>query len=383
MSFAKLGVVPIFERILSNNNIQKPTPIQEKAIPAIFDNKDVLGIAKTGSGKTISYALPIVANLSKDSLSKDRNIDALVLVPTRELANQVKDVFQMLCNSLPIPIQVQAVYGGVALNPQMKSLYGTNVLIATPGRLIELVEANAVKLDKIKTLVLDEADKMLNQGFKDEMKVVFGKLPVLRQNLLFSATLSDNVKDINQFILRDPVVIKIDEDQSEGDIDNIEQLAFYGVEVEKKGPLLRYIIKENDFEQVLVFASSVHQADIIDNKLNRNGIKAMAIHGKKSQGARNEAIKQFKNKSLQVLVATDILSRGIDIDKLPCVINYDLPRSPKEYIHRIGRTGRAEAKGVAYSLITEEDEHHFKVIQKKMKRHVTRIDAEGVNLQGY
>lgn len=380
MSFQSLGLSKLFVDLLALNNITKPTPIQAKAIPTILEGKDVLGIAKTGSGKTASFALPILANLEKSKGLKNRHVNALVLVPTRELAVQVQDVFHTYEKASKIRVKSLAIYGGVAINPQMQKLQNVNVLIATPGRLLELVEKNATSLASVEMLVLDEADKMLNLGFKEEMDKIFALLPKKRQNLLFSATLSEDVAAIESILLTNPLVIKIIEEEKD-ETDLIKQLAYYCKE-EAKGPLLRYIIKENKFKQVLVFTSSTYKADNVADKLRKNGIDAQAIHGKKSQGARLSALKRFKDGQLRVLVATDILARGIDIEYLPCVINYELPRSPKDYVHRIGRTGRAGETGEAFSLITEESAHHFKVIQKKMKKQVEMVDAETLNLHG-
>jgi len=373
MSFTSLGLSPVLIKALANQNYTQPYPIQIEAIPAILKRKDLLGIAQTGSGKTASYVLPILMNLQGHVITKNRHVNVLVLVPTRELAMQVCDVFKLFSSVLPERIKTVAVFGGVSINPQMIGLQGVNVLVATPGRLLELVDSKAVHLSEIETLVLDEADKMLNLGFKEEMTRIFALLPKKRQNLLFSATLNEDITAINQFILRDPLVIKIEEEKDNFDL--IQQLAYF-VSEEKKGPLLRHLIKENDLKQVLVFTSSVYKADNVADKLRKNGIKASAIHSKKSQGARNEALSQFKEGELRVLVATDLISRGIDIQFLPYVINYELPRSPKDYIHRIGRTGRAESPGEAISFVSPEDEHHFKIIQKKMGKPVTMIDSE-------
>jgi ATP-dependent RNA helicase RhlE len=235
-------------------------------------------------------------------------------------------------------------------------------------------------LSDIETLVLDEADKMLNLGFQEEMNRIFALLPEKRQNLLFSATLSEQIENINQIILHNPVVIKIEPEQE--NLDLIDQVGYF-VSEEKKGPLLRYIIKKNDLKQVLVFTSSVYKADNVADKLRKNGIDAAAIHSKKSQGARTDALSKFKSGQLRVLVATDLLARGIDIEFLPHVINYELPRSPKDYIHRIGRTGRAESSGEAISFVTPEDQHHFKIIQKKMSKWITMIDSENLDLKGF
>jgi len=377
MSFQSLNLSPSLLRALLKQKFTKPYPIQNQAIPAILDRKDILGIAQTGSGKTASYVLPILQNLQGKANTKNRFVNALVLLPTRELAMQVESVFRDFSQELPVKIKSLAVFGGASINPQMIKMQGVNVLVATPGRLLELVDSNAVHLSEIETLVLDEADKMLNLGFQDEMNRIFELLPKKRQNLLFSATLSDNISDIQRILLRKPVVIKIV--SVETSIEQINQLAYF-VTPEKKGPLLRYIIKTNEFKQVLVFASSTYKADNVADKLRKNGIMAEAIHGKKSQGARTEALRKFKASQLTVLVTTDLLARGIDIKHLPCVINYELPRSPKDYIHRIGRTGRADAHGEAISLVTPEEEHHFKVIQKKMGKPVRRISAENIDL---
>jgi ATP-dependent RNA helicase RhlE len=377
MPFSSLGISSSLIEALGRQNYTEPTPIQKEAIPAILKKKDVLGIAKTGSGKTASYVLPILMNLEGNKLSRNRHINVLVVVPTRELAVQVREVFQLFNSALTTPLKTMAVYGGVAINPQMKAMMGVNILVATPGRLLELIHSNAVSLSAIDTLVLDEADKMLNLGFKDEMNRIFSLLPKKRQNLLFSATLSDDVDAINRILLNEPLVIKIQEE--ENNIDLISQLGYF-VSEEKKGPLLRYLIKTNDLRQVLVFASSTFNCDKITDKLQKNGINAMAIHSKKSQQARTKALENFKEGKLRVLVATDLISRGIDITFLPSVINYELPRSPKDYIHRIGRTGRAENPGEAISFVSPEEVHHFKIIQKKMGKWVTMIDSETLSI---
>lgn len=380
MPFTSLGLSPALLKALVNQNYTQPYPIQQEVIPAILKKRDVLGIAKTGSGKTAGYVLPILTNLQGKTATKNRHVNVLVLVPTRELAMQVSEVFINFGSALPQRIKTLAVFGGVSINPQMMALQNVNILVATPGRLLELVDSKAVHLSEIETLVLDEADKMLNMGFREEMSLIFKLLPKKRQNLLFSATLNDDVSRINQILLDNPIVIKID--QEEDSFDLISQLGYF-VSEENKGPLLRYLIKHNDMKQVLVFTSSVYKADNVSDKLRKNGIKATAIHSKKSQGARTEALRRFKSGEINVLVATDLISRGIDIQFLPYVINYELPRSPKDYIHRIGRTGRAESPGEAISLISPEDKQHFRVIQKKMGKWVTMIDSETINLHGF
>jgi len=379
MSFTSLGLSKSLLAILKAQKLNKAFPIQEKAIPAVLAKKDVLGIAKTGSGKTASYVLPILNQLQRASVPKNRHVDVLVLVPTRELAVQVKEVFQQFSAALPERIKCLAVFGGVAINPQMKALNNINVLVATPGRLLDLVDSKAVHLSEIKTLVLDEADKLLSMGFKDEVDHIFKLLPNKRQNLLFSATLNDDVETIHQLVLVSPVLIKIEDKQDT--FDSIKQRGYW-VSEEKKGPLLRYLIKKDDMKQVLIFTASTYKADNVADKLRNNGIDASAIHSKKSQTARLNALARFKSGSLKVLVATDLLARGIDIEFLPFVVNYELPRSPKDYIHRIGRTGRAENPGEAISLITPKEEHHFKVIQKKMKKWVDMVNSDHFDLRG-
>ena len=377
MSFSPLGLSSTLLNTLYKQNYQSPYPIQKELIPHVLKHEDILGIAKTGSGKTASYVLPILTQLQQQNKNKNRHVDVLVLVPTRELAIQVVSVFKTFSADFQEPIKSLAVYGGVSINPQMIALQNVRILVATPGRLLELVESKAVHLSKIETLVIDEADKMLNLGFKEEMGRIFKLLPVLRQNLLFSATLSENLTAIKEVLLKDPIIVNIEEKQNA--FEQISQIA-YLVSEEKKGPLLRYIIKKENLKQTLIFVSSGHRADIVAKKLMKNGIFAISIHGKQSQGARTKVLNQFKEGKIQVLVATDLLARGVDIIDLPSVINYELPRSPKDYIHRIGRTGRADASGQAISLISPEEEHHFKVIQKKMGKWVDVIDSSNIEL---
>ena len=365
MSFDTFGLTPLLIKAISENGFENPTPIQKEAIPYILKGKDLLGIAKTGSGKTLSYVCPILQqNLLAKRTLENRAVRSLIVVPTRELAVQVQEVIEKFSNKLDVRINSMAVFGGVSVNPQMQNLNKIDILVATPGRLLELVEKNAVKLNSVETLVLDEADKILNLGFKKEMDAIFKLLPEKRQNLLFSATLNEQIANIKELVLKDAEIVKISEE--ENSLDLIEQIA-YAVSPEDKGPFLRKLIQEKKMKQVLVFVSSTYNTKHVTAKLMQNGIDAVAISGKKTQGARNKALNNFKEGKLRVLVATDLLGRGIDIDFLPFVINYELPRSPKDYIHRIGRTGRAENPGTAISLIAPEEEHHFKVIQKKTK----------------
>lgn len=380
MSFSKFGLSAALLATIAKSGYTSPYPIQEAAIPAILAGKDILGIAQTGSGKTAGFVLPILQQFQQKPVAPNRFIKALILVPTRELAVQVGDVFKLFSAHLPRPVKTLAVFGGVSINPQMIRLRGVEVLIATPGRLLDLAANNAIQLSDVDTLVLDEADKMLNLGFKDEMTRIFALLPEKRQNLLFSATLGKEINTITEMLLHNPVKIEIAAETE--NLDLIKQTG-YRVTEEKKGPLLRYLIKAQNLKQVLVFTSSVHKADSVVHKLKQNGIAALALHSQKSQGARTDALRYFKSGEINVLVATDLASRGLDIPALPVVINYELPRSPKDFIHRIGRTGRAGVEGIAISFVCAGDEHHFRVIQKKMGKWVDMIETEGLNLHGY
>jgi len=380
MSFNELGLPAVFDKALAKLNYTTPFPIQKEAIPLALKGNDILGIAQTGSGKTAAYALPALARALQFKGKIDRKIKQLVLVPTRELAVQVGEVFQDIEKTLPSRVKILTVHGGVSINPQMIAMQSVHILVATPGRLLDLMDHKALQISEIDLLILDEADKMLNLGFKDEMNRIIVHLPKHRQNLLFSATLSDDLNEITAVLLKDPKVVKIESETKSADL--IQQSGFF-VTDERKGPLLRYLIKKDNLQQVLVFTSSTFKADKVANKLRKNGIDAESIHGKKSQSARKNNLKKFKAGELQVLVATDLLSRGIDIEFLPHVINYELPRSPKDYIHRIGRTGRASSPGQAISFVTREEIRHFKVIQKKLGTWVNLVESADFDLLGY
>ena len=373
MHFSDLGLSPALLTAIQRANYDTPYPIQVEAIPAVLQRKDILGLAPTGSGKTAAYILPILQHLLQQEAPRDRQVPVLVLVPTRELAIQVAEVTENFSRFLPRRIKSLAIFGGVSINPQMMKLGGVEVLIATPGRLIDLVGRNSVGISRIHTLVIDEADKLLQMGFREEMDHLLELTPKKKQTLLFSATQDQELASLIQQLLKDPVEIQVA--PTDFTPDAILQEA-YRVSPETKGPFLRQLIQSGDWKQILVFASSIRTADNMVVKLNKNGIQAVAFHGDKSQGARTEALAKFKSGKTRVLVATDLAARGIDIEGLPLVINYELPRSPKDYIHRIGRTGRAGATGHAISLITPEEQHHFKVIQKKMGKWVTLVPAE-------
>ncbi|PWN59376.1 DEAD/DEAH box helicase [Chryseobacterium viscerum] len=380
MSFESLGLSHNIIRSVNKLGYLKPFPIQEQAVPVILQGKDLMGIAQTGSGKTACFVMPILEKLQNSEVKKDRNVQVLILVPTRELAIQIDEVFRAFTENLKREIRTMAVYGGVSINPQMKGMFGVEVLIATPGRLLDLIDHNALSISGIQHLVIDEADKMFQLGFGEEMNKLFAMMPVVKQTTLFSATLNDKVSEMKERLSINPVIIEIKKEEVE--IDNIEQLAYH-VSPENKGPFLRYLIKEKKVEKALIFVSSTRSADNLVEKLKKNKIKAVAIHSQKSQGARRNNLEEFKVNGAQILVATDLIGRGIHIESLPCVINYELPRSPLDYIHRIGRTGRANEKGTAISILTDDELQHFRVIQKKMGKKVTLQRTEGIDLHGY
>ena len=373
MSFSELGLSTEILSAISRANYQNPYPIQSQSIPQLLKGKDLLGLAPTGSGKTAAFILPILDKLLHAKESAGRNIPVLILSPTRELAVQIAEVTENFSRFLPRKIKSMAVFGGVSINPQMIKLNRTEILIATPGRLIDLLGRNALSLAKVHTLVLDEADKILNMGFREEVAQILSELPKNRQNMLFSATMDDEVKVLVHQLLQNPVTVQVEAENFSPD--EITQKA-YRVSPETKGPFLRKLVLSGDWKQILIFTSSIRTADNLVGKLVKNGIDAIAFHGDKSQGARTEALARFKSGKTRILVATDLAARGIDIEHLPLVINYELPRSPKDYIHRIGRTGRAGQNGEAISLITTEEMHHFKVIQKKMGKWVKLTHEE-------
>ncbi|HCA09516.1 DEAD/DEAH box helicase [Chryseobacterium sp.] len=380
MSFESLGLSHNIIRSVNKLGYLKPFPIQEQAIPVILQGKDLMGIAQTGSGKTACFVMPVLEKLQNAEVKKDRNVQVLILVPTRELAIQIDEVFRAFTDNLKREIRTMAVYGGVSINPQMKGMFGVEVLIATPGRLLDLIDHNALSISGIQHLVIDEADKMFQLGFGEEMNKLFALMPVVKQTTLFSATLNDKVAEMKERLSINPTMIEIKKEEVE--IENIEQLAYH-VSPENKGPFLRYLIKEKKVEKALIFVSSTRSADNLVEKLKKNKIKAVAIHSQKSQGARRNNLEEFKVNGAQILVATDLIGRGIHIESLPCVINYELPRSPLDYIHRIGRTGRANEKGTAINILTDDELQHFRVIQKKMGKKITLQRTEGIDLHGY
>lgn len=380
MSFKQLGISDQLCKALPSQGITQPFPIQKSAIPLILEGKSILGIAPTGSGKTASFVLPLLEQRQYLAYKNSRNIPVLILVPTRELAIQIETFVKSCTPFLKRPVKAMAVYGGASINPQMKNMMGTELLIATPGRLIDLMEQNALSLSFLETLIIDEADKLFQLGFEEELQTVLKKLPQTSQYILFSATLNDKVEKIKKTLHTEFETVEV-ENKAET-VAAIDQIAYY-VTPERKGPFLRYLLKTEITTQTLIFVSSARTADNLVVKLVKNGIKASALHSKKTQGARNQTLQDFKDGIIQVLISTDILSRGIHIDLLPVVINYELPRSPLDYVHRIGRTGRANEKGKAITLLTVEDIHHFKIIQKKMNYFIEPIPTHDTDLKNY
>lgn len=380
MNFSDLGLAPTLQSALTDMGLANPTPIQAEAIPLVLQGRDVLAQAQTGSGKTLAYVLPVLQLLmttaaSRDEAPKKRITQVLVLVPTRELATQVSEVLRDMARPLTQSIKVGTVFGGVSINPQMMSLRsGAEVVVATPGRLLDLVDHNALNLGQVKHLVLDEADRLLDLGFADELHRVLALLPSKRQNLLFSATFAPDVQSLAEALLHQPARITIA--HTEAHAPDIAQRAV-AVDETKRTPLLRHLIKQHNWTRVLVFVATRYACEHVANKLYQAGVFATALHGEMSQGARQEVLTEFKEERWEVLVTTDLASRGIDIANLPVVVNYDLPRSATDYTHRIGRTGRAGASGVAVSFVTASSLAHWQLIQKRERIQLPLEHIEG------
>jgi ATP-dependent RNA helicase RhlE len=380
-NFTELGLIPPLLTRLTELEYQQPTPIQAQAIPSVLAGRDLIAGANTGSGKTATFALPILQQLhAEKSLankgrhqSKGNYVADLVLVPTRELAKQVADNIKSYAVHFNGKIKTVAVFGGVSVNTQMLALRGgTDILVATPGRLLDLISSNAIKLDRVKTLVLDEADRMLSLGFTDELSALLALLPKKKQVLLFSATFPEQVQALTQELLNEPVEIQLQSTDSSTLVQRV-----FTVNKGKKTAVLSHLIKQEQWRQALIFVNAKNSCNHLAEKLAKRGISAEVFHGDKGQGARNRVLEAFKSGEVEVLIATDIAARGLDIDKLPVVINFDLPRSPSDYMHRIGRSGRAGEVGLALSLIDQDDYHHFKVIEKKNKIWLEREQVEG------
>jgi superfamily II DNA/RNA helicase len=376
-NFTELGLIPPLLARLTELEYQQPTPIQAQAIPSVLAGRDLIAGANTGSGKTATFALPLLQQIhqaEKPSSSKKGNyVAGLILVPTRELAKQVADSIKSYAVHFNGKIKTVAVFGGVSANTQMLALRGgTDILVATPGRLLDLISSNAIKLDRVKALVLDEADRMLSLGFTDELSELLALTPKKKQTLLFSATFPEQVRALTQELLNDPVEIQV----QSADASTLVQRVFT-VNKGEKTAVLAHLIKQHQWRQALIFVNAKNKCKHLAEKLAKRGITAEVFHGDKGQGARSRVLDAFKAGKVDVLIATDIAARGLDIEKLPVVINFDLPRSPSDYMHRIGRSGRAGEVGLALSLIDHEDYHHFKIIEKKNKIRLDREQVEG------
>lgn len=375
MPFTSLGLTPALAHAASALGLVSPTPIQTQAIPAILSGADVLGSAQTGSGKTVAFALPLLQRLHDDAAAPAPRLRALVVVPTRELAVQVGQVLRGLARQLPRPPKVAVVFGGVSINPQMMGLRGgADAVVATPGRLLDLVDHRALRLSDVGMLVLDEADRLLDLGFADELSRVLALVPPQRQNLFFSATFAPAVQALAQGLLHNPVQIQMASTQDPAPA--IVQRAI-AVDAPRRTALLRHLLQQPDWTRALVFVATRYAAEHVADKLYRAGVFATAFHGELSQGARQKVLDEFKAERWQVLVTTDLAARGLDIEQLPVVVNYDLPRSAVDYVHRIGRTGRAGEPGLAVSLVSAAAEAHFRLIEKRQKLQLPREQIAG------
>ena len=373
MSFDNLGLIPSLLKAVKEKGYEVPSPIQENAIPLILKGKDILASAQTGTGKTAGFTLPLLQRLSSNPTNGKRNIRALILTPTRELAAQIYD--NVLEYSTHLNLRSTVIFGGVNQRPQVATLrQGVDVLIATPGRLLDLVNQKVLFISSVNILVLDEADRMLDMGFKRDLDKIMSIIPRQRQNLLFSATFSKEIKFLAREILNNPEIVEATPENTT--VEAIVQKA-YKVDKNKKAALVIKLILEGGWFQVLVFTRTKHGANNLCKKMIKSNIKAAAIHGNKSQSARTKALFGFKNGTVEVLVATDIAARGLDIPLLPHVINFELPNIPEDYVHRIGRTGRAGAKGEALSLVSSEENNYLRDIEKLIGNRIQISTVEG------
>ncbi len=370
MQFKELNIIPDILKALEKENYAVPTPIQEEAIPIILSGRDVLGCAQTGTGKTAAFAIPTLQLLSKEvSPAHEQKIRALIVTPTRELAIQIYENFRIYGKYTKLTSTV--IYGGVSQKPQEEKLkQGVDILVATPGRLIDLMNQRQLDLQHIKIFILDEADRMLDMGFINDVKKIIANIPVNKQTLLFSATMPPDIAKLSNELLKKPARIEITPVSSTVEI--IDQYLYYVDKINKKN-LLLHILKDKSITSALIFSRTKHGADRIARQLSKENVTAQAIHGDKSQGARQNALNDFKNRKLRVLVATDIAARGIDIDELSHVINYDLPEVPETYVHRIGRTGRAGLTGVAISFCDFDEKELLANIEKLIGKHLIEI----------
>ncbi len=374
-SFDTLGLSAELRRAIADSGYTEPTPIQAKAIPVVLAGRDVLAAAQTGTGKTAGFTLPLLQQLMAAGAPEGarRPVRALVLTPTRELAAQVGE--NVATYGRHLPLRSAVIFGGVKINPQIERLRaGVDVLVATPGRLLDHLSQRTVDLSQVQILVLDEADRMLDMGFIHDIRKVLARLPAKRQNLLFSATFSDEIRRLTTGLLHDPVMIEVAPRNTTTEL--VAQVV-HPVDRERKRELLSRLISEGDWRQVLVFTRTKHGANRLAQQLENDGLSAAAIHGNKSQNARTAALAGFKDGSVRVLVATDIAARGLDIDQLPHVVNYELPNVPEDYVHRIGRTGRAGSEGEALSLVCVDEHRLLRDIERVLRSDVRKIVVPG------
>ncbi|HAD48692.1 MAG TPA: ATP-dependent RNA helicase RhlE [Idiomarina sp.] len=373
MTFSDLGLCPEILSALTRQGYTKPTPIQAQAIPPVLNGNDVMAAAQTGTGKTAGFTLPILQMLKDGERAKSNTARVLILTPTRELAAQVGE--SVATYGAGLPLNYAVVFSGVKINPQMMKLRkGVDILVATPGRLLDLYQQNAVRFPKLDVLVLDEADRMLDMGFIHDIKKIIKLLPAKRQTLMFSATFSDEIRTLAKSLVNSPVEVSVAPPNSTAE--RIEQ-TLYAAQKSEKPRMLMQILRNLNLPQVLVFSRTKHGANRLVKQLDAGGFSAAAIHGNKSQGARTKALGDFKAGKVQVLVATDIAARGLDIEKLPYVINYDLPQVAEDYVHRIGRTGRAGQVGHAISLVMDEEFKTLRAIEKLIGQPIKRDQLEG------
>ncbi len=380
MPFSSLGLSPQLHRALEENAYTKPTPIQEKVIPLVLDKNDIMARAQTGSGKSASFVLPILEMLSKKKYQGKAKIKVLVLTPTRELTQQVAQTFKTFATHLEQKPKVVSVIGGEKIGDQLLAIQkGCDILVATSGRFLDVLSKKQMNLSHLEFFVLDEADKMLDLGFSEELDLILEEIPSTRQNLLFSATYPQKMLDIASRITKEPVEVTVANEEP-----TVQSIVQRVIEVnpENRSPLLRHLLDTQKYEQVLVFMANKRATDNIAAKFRKHGYSAESFHGDLHQEDRNFTLDQFKNKKLRILFATDLVSRGLDIKDISCVINFDLPRSPADYIHRIGRTGRAGKSGLAISFIGHEEKDHFALIEKRSKIKLDREQIEGFELTG-
>jgi superfamily II DNA/RNA helicase len=377
MPFDSLGLAPALVKAAAESGYAAPTAIQAAAIPAILQGRDLRGTAQTGSGKTAAFSLPLLQRLHGEPAGTPRCVRALVLVPTRELAAQVGESMRSLAQHLSARLKIVVAFGGVSINPQMMSLRGgADIVVATPGRLLDLADHNALRLDAVSMLVLDEADRLFDLGFAEELGRILALLPAKRQNLLFSATFPPAIQALADGMLHAPAIVDV---QGEPGTEPAIVQRVIEVDANRRTQLLRHLLErhKDEWDRVLVFVATQHAAQTVAEKLYKNGIYAVPFHGDIAQGTRGDILSQFKQSRWDVVVATDLAARGIDIAQLPVVINYDLPRSPTDYIHRIGRTGRAGESGLAISFVSASTEAHFRLIEKRQGLSLPRERIEG------